>query len=179
MGVITTYGFLWERKYLFRGKGRSAGHLIGFNKTNVQVDFREQIGIYVLYDKNQYPIYIGQAGGREKSRLLKRLKDHEIDHLWNRWEYFSWFGVRKINSSNNRLAKYDTPSKSLNHSIADIINDLEGILLVGIEPKLNKQGPRWNGEEFYQFIDDRMVNYDNSDIFEKLSSIQNLLEGKK
>ena len=50
-------------------------------------DFREQIGIYVLFDKDLAPVYIGQAGSG-KRRLFARLNEHETDDLWNRWEYF-------------------------------------------------------------------------------------------
>lgn len=181
MGVIKNFGFLWERKYLYRGKGSNAGHLYGYNKKwpckdeSDSVDFKEQIGIYVLYDSNQIPVYVGQAGGGNNKKLFARIKDHEGDHLWNRWKYFSWFGVRKINDKKPTLAAWDTPDKPLSKiSISDIINDFEGILLVGIEPKLNKQGPRWKdgGEEFFQYVDPRLNITGNEQIMEKLCEIE-------
>jgi hypothetical protein len=46
---------------------------------------REQIGLYILSDKDYAPLYIGQAGQGQR-RLLNRLNQHETDHLRNRWE---------------------------------------------------------------------------------------------
>ncbi len=33
--------------------------------------------------------------GGTDATLFNRLKHHTDDHLWNRWQYFSWFGLAK------------------------------------------------------------------------------------
>lgn len=68
MPIIKNYGFLWERKHFFRGVGRDKGHLRGWAKGNKDqlVDFKEQIGVYVLYDTNQNIVYVGQAGNQTR-----------------------------------------------------------------------------------------------------------------
>ena len=51
-------------------KGRRAGEALGN-----PVDFREQVGVYVLYDDNFRVVYVGQAGAGNQT-LLGRLKQH-------------------------------------------------------------------------------------------------------
>lgn len=60
--LIRNFGHFWERKYINNGGGRKPGHLRGYVSAKRQADFREQIGIYVLYDKDLLPMYVGQAG---------------------------------------------------------------------------------------------------------------------
>ncbi|MEQ1686179.1 MAG: GIY-YIG nuclease family protein [Burkholderiaceae bacterium] len=100
MAIIKNYGFLWGRKYIYRGAGGdgNAGHLKGDASNSRQVDFREQIGVYVLYDRNQQIVYVGQAGNGNAS-LFTRLKNHMDGALWNRWEYFTWVGFRDANAN--------------------------------------------------------------------------------
>ena len=95
--IFKNFGFLWERKHIHIGRGRNRGHLIGISaaKKKVKVDFRNQIGVYALYDKNEHIVYIGQAG-KGKRNLFDRLKDHQRDRLWNRWKYFSWVGFYPV-----------------------------------------------------------------------------------
>lgn len=102
--IIKNYGFLWERKYIYRGSGGdgNAGHLRGKVKNSQEADFRDQIGVYVLYDRNQHIVYVGQAGNGNAS-LFTRLKNHMDGDLWNRWEYFTWIGFRDVNV-NGRLS---------------------------------------------------------------------------
>ena len=67
MLAIKNYGLLWERKYMHIGWGGKAGHLKG-NTRNSAVDFRNQRGVYILYNNLKNPIYVGQAGkGRSRS----------------------------------------------------------------------------------------------------------------
>jgi hypothetical protein len=59
MAIIKNFGFLWERKYINRGRGKKAGHLYGVARGGAyDIDFRDQIGVYVLYDRNQYIVYV-------------------------------------------------------------------------------------------------------------------------
>ena len=49
--MIRNYGLLWQRKYVHLGAGSNKGTLLGTKPGVGEVDFREQIGVYVLYDK--------------------------------------------------------------------------------------------------------------------------------
>ncbi len=156
--LIKNYGLLWERRFIEWGRGKKKGHLKGRQKRSKYkvVDFREQIGIYVLYDKDLKPIYIGQAGGGENKKLFNRLKDHRKDHLANRWLYFTWFGLRRVNK-NKTLYERDQPSKTYTATGKLLLDQLEGTLIAVAEPLLNKQGSKWQGaEQYYQEVDEEI-----------------------
>ena len=85
MLTIENFGRRWRRDKIAWGKGNNKGHLKGELRRSKKtiVDFREQIGIYVLYNNAGEPVYVGQAGIGNK-RLFGRLKDHRNDHLRDR-----------------------------------------------------------------------------------------------
>ena len=144
--LISNYGLFWQRKYVDFGHGDNKGTLLG--KTNKKksflVDFREQIGIYVLYDKEFVPIYVGQAGDGNAA-LFKRLKHHTTDDLCDRWEYFTWFGLRRVNAG-GRLAACDS--------------------MKTMELKLNKRVPRVEdpAEEYHQAVDENVAEMSIEDL---------------
>jgi hypothetical protein len=63
------------------GKAGRAGHLQGYPAASAFaiVDFRQQQGVYCLYDDNFKMVYVGQAGANDGNRLFDRLKQHKID----------------------------------------------------------------------------------------------------
>ena len=79
--IFKNFGFLWDRELVHWGKGGKKGSLIGVGqkKTDI-VDFRKQIGVYALYDKNEQIVYVGKAGNGNAD-LFKRLKQHRRDYL--------------------------------------------------------------------------------------------------
>jgi len=174
--LIRNFGHLWERKYLNYGRPRVRGHLKGYMNKAREVDFREQIGIYVLFDKDLNPVYIGQAG--KNQRLFGRLKQHDSDHLWNRWEHFSWFGFRRVNKSSGQLSLFDSLDKTFKISGTLLLNEIEGALITALEPKLNKQGARWKDvEEYYQFIDHEMEDVTTGDVLDSNAKLEKLITG--
>jgi hypothetical protein len=95
--LIRAFGLFWERDQIDWGSRGRAGHLLGYrDHPGTQIDFRDQRGIYVLYEgasiAHQRVVYLGQAGAGTRS-LFHRLRDHRDDELWNRWQRFSWFGL--------------------------------------------------------------------------------------
>ena len=175
MFAIRNFGLLWERKYINYGWAGVSGHLVGYRKSIKNADFRQQSGVYVLYDKDMIPVYVGQAG-KGNASLFSRLKQHESDHLWNRWVYFSWFGLCKVNKDGS-LYMSDNSDKSVTGTIASALNDIEGVLIYALEPKLNKQGPKWKGvQQFFQHIDDDVEESSIEDIIEKQDKLENKLE---
>lgn len=155
MSIIKNYGLRWSREKIdwgARGKGnqgRLTGKLSSLKSFGV-VDFRDQIGIYVLYDARFDPVYIGQAG-MSHARLFQRLKNHTNDHLRDRWEFCSWFGFRAVNQDCSLSDKHN-PDASTSISYAEALGEIEGILIQVLEPRLNKQGPKWQqtAEEYVQ-----------------------------
>jgi len=175
--LIRNYGHLWERKYINYGTGGQGnrGHLKGYITGSQEADFRDQIGIYVLYDKDFVPIYVGQAG-RGQQGLWSRLNHHETDHLWNRWVYFSWFGFRRVNK-NGKLSRFDDVEKIFRAKGSLLLNEVEGALITALEPKLNKQGARWKDiEEYFQTRDDEMEEPTLGDLAEKLEEFEKILK---
>lgn len=169
--MIKNYGLLWERKYVHLGAGSNKGTLLGSRPRRHVVDFRDQIGIYVLYDKDLRPVYVGQAGNG-KATLFSRLKYHTNDHLWNRWEYFSWFGLLKVNS-NGYLSNHDHVEKLYKAPGSSVLDELEGILIAAMEPKLNKQGSCFpNAEEFFQAFDENIREVTLEDVYDRIDLLQ-------
>ncbi len=166
MAVVKNFGLRWERKYVWFGHG---GHLKGHAKNLPNADFRGQIGVYILYDKNENIVYVGQA-----KDIFERLKQHTDDHLWNRWEYFTWAGFRSVNGDGSLSQKQDLDSGVSGFTYETALNEIEAILIKVIEPKLNKkEGKLPDAAEYYQTIDPRVADISNADLkllIERLSN---------
>jgi hypothetical protein len=150
MATIQNFGFMWERDKVGWGKpgpgGTSSleGVMVGNRKR--RVEFAQQMGIYVLYDKWEQPVQIGQS-----KVIFKRLKQHRRDHLRNRWSLFSWFGFFKVGVNNELLVKDRTKELKKILTLEDSLNELEAILIQVLEPRLNRRGPNWiKAEEYLQ-----------------------------
>ena len=154
--IVKNYGVFWERDKVAFGrkgpgnKGVLEGHCSGAKAT---VDFSKQRGIYVLYEgptiNLQRVSYVGQTGKGGK-RLLSRLRDHTSDHLWNRWNRFSWLGFLAVNNNLTDLIHKDkTAIGAVPFETA--LDQLEASLIDLLEPLLNKQGAKWHGAvEYFQ-----------------------------
>jgi hypothetical protein len=161
MGMIKNFGHFWSRNHVqwgTRGKGNQ-GHLRGFKRDErtFVANFRSQIAVYVLFDRNREAVYLGQTGGRETDRLFDRLKAHTRDHLRDRWDYFSWFGVRQTTNTGDLHEGQSHESRPLVKDNAVALDEFESILLQLFEPRLNKQGPAWKSldvEEYLQFVEE-------------------------
>lgn len=148
--LIRNYGLFWNREKVWWGTGGKgkAGSLLGIksgSKKARPVDFREQRGVYVLYDTNFRIMYVGQAGGRATQCLFQRLKQHRDDHLAERWQLFSWFGTRAV------LGEALDKQNNIELKLAQALNHIEAILLAATEPPLNLQRGRF-GSEVAQYI---------------------------
>lgn len=173
--MIKNYGILWQRKHLHIGNNNNPGTLRGKGRKVGEVDFREQIGIYVLFDKDFRPIYIGQAGNG-KANLLSRLRAHTHDHLWNRWEFFSWFGLRSV-TTKGILSGITTIDNKFKASGKKLLDELEGILIAAMEPPLNKQGARFkDAEKYSQVVDPNLAEISLEDISRQIQTLNGQVE---
>lgn len=151
--LIQNYGLYWTRSKVSWGKQHSPGHLKGIrasNRTGHPIDFREQQGIYVLYEDNFRLVYVGQAGSNENQRLFNRLKQHCRDKLADRWTRFSWFGIRQVLKGN----KLSRPVKGTWVTPKTILDQIEAVLISATEPPLNLQGGRF-GRGVKRYLQDQ------------------------
>jgi hypothetical protein len=156
MLAIRNFGHFWSRDLVDWGRQKVSGQLLGYrlvDRKPAVADFREQIGIYVLFTSQREVVYIGQAGAGDR-RLFVRLRDHTTNNLRDRWSNFSWFGLRAINTSNLQLSEHQQPDSRCAGINSDALDEIEAILLQLFEPRLNKQGPRWGDDtrEIYQYV---------------------------
>lgn len=153
MAIIKNYGLRWRRDLISWGAGSRSGHLNGVlvdSKRSGPVDFREQIGIYILYETGFIPVYVGQAGNGN-DRLFNRLKHHRDGRLRDRWGFFSWFGFRDV-AANGELKLRQHPDAYTGLRYSSALDEIEGVLIQALEPRLNKQGARWQktADEYVQ-----------------------------
>lgn len=178
--LFANYGLFWHVERVKWGKPGHAGTLSGF-RTNKEgeVDFREQRGVYALYDESFQILYVGQAGYGNQ-RLYQRLHQHRFDALGERWARFSWFGIDPVKGKAGHKEvcerEPDTPA------VSAVLNHLEAILIAAAEPALNRQGGKFGkAQQFYQWYEqsDDEVGVALSEITEKLTAIDRRLGARK
>ena len=139
--IINAYGIYWNRELVH---WKSTPDLLGIQQVGASdVNFKEQIGIYLLQDGRE-TIYVGQA---IKQPLGIRLKEHTTDRLAGRWDRFSWFGFFPVNEN----GKLNLEAKFKEFTIHNLGDILEAILIESLEPRQNrKQGNSFQGIEYLQ-----------------------------
>lgn len=139
--IINAFGIYWTRNLVH---WKSTPDLLGIQQIGAaEVNFKDQIGIYLLHDSRE-TIYVGQAIDQS---LGQRLKVHTYDRLGGRWDRFSWFGFRPVDEN----GKLHVDNRFENLNIQDIGDILEAILIESIEPRQNrKQGNLFFGLEYLQ-----------------------------
>jgi hypothetical protein len=137
-GALRAFGMFWDRhKVVWGGRARLLGRQ-GLGAS--EVNFAEQIGVYLLHDRERV-IYVGRA----TDTLFARLKAHTTDRLGSRWDRFSWFGLRDV-GQDGKLAE---PSVAWTHLV--VIETLEALLIESLEPPLNrKRGDNFAAVEYLQ-----------------------------
>jgi hypothetical protein len=139
--IINAFAIYWNRKLVH---WKSQPDLLGIQQVGAtEVNFKDQIGIYLLHDSRE-TVYVGQA---IEQPLGKRLKDHTTDRLAGRWDRFSWFGFYPVTED----AKLNLSVKFKDFTIQNLGDILEAILIESIEPRQNrKQGNSFVGLEYLQ-----------------------------
>jgi hypothetical protein len=167
-------GLFWQVDDVFWGKPGpgNTGKLLGRIATHATadaIDFREQIGIYVLYSDYRI-IYVGQTGTGNQ-RLFTRLKQHITDDLAGRWDRFSWYGYRWVKKTGELAAG----AAGAWAYVPEILNEIEGILIHSAEPPLNRQGGRFGDKviRYLQVRDERLGQPDSEMLRDLWTSLQN------
>ena len=151
--LIRNYGLFWKRDTVFWGRQKNPGHLKGVHAKKLKakpVDFRNQQGVYVLYDDNFRIIYMGQAGASDQQKLFIRLRQHKKDHLAQRWSRFSWFGIIPAEDGVLKESKVE-----MTLSAKSALDHIEAVLIAAAEPPLNLQRGRFgeNVDQYLQFVE--------------------------
>jgi len=150
-GLIKAFGMYWDRaNVLWTSTPRLIGQQqpgIGQQQPgSIPVDFCNQHGVYLLYDRRAV-VYVGRVTNQP---LGVRLWQHTSDRLNGRWDRFSWFGVHPVTESGVVLDS--TPSGS--YTLDMLIVTMEALLIEGLEPPQNrKRGDDFRAVEFLQVED--------------------------
>lgn len=139
--IINAFGIYWNRNLVH---WKTIPDLLGIQQIGAsEVNFKNQIGIYLLHDARE-TIYVGQAIDQS---LGQRLKNHTSDRLGGRWDRFSWFGFYPVNETGQLITDIKLDLITV-QNLGDI---LEAILIESIEPRQNrKQGNLFFGLEYLQ-----------------------------
>lgn len=129
---VRAYGLFWEaNEVIWHPGGGVKWHLLGRRGQKLPglrvVDFREQKGIYILY--NHHGAYY--VGLTRDGDLGTRLKQHTVDKHAGRWTRFSWFGFRKILGRRDAhgLRTLGALPKVANTNMHETIGDVEALLI--------------------------------------------------
>ncbi|WP_172623790.1 winged helix-turn-helix domain-containing protein [Octadecabacter sp. SW4] len=138
-GIIQCLGMYWKSENVsWKNNPKLFGQATPKSDT---IDFSEQIGIYLLHDRDKV-VYVGRV---DEPRLGQRLFEHTKDRLNARWDRFSWFGLRPIDESGNLGKSQDKID------FVSSISALEAILIESLEPPQNRRrGDQLNAVEYIQ-----------------------------
>ena len=156
-GIVTAFGMYWDRSYVHWEPTKP--NLLGQqSKNSDEVDFSDQIGVYLLYDRREI-VYVGQSNeDRKHSSIGQRLKLHTKNRLRSRWDRFSWFGLNPVGkrAANQPLGNGNGGGQS--GATKAIIDVMEAVLIEAIEPRQNRrQGDYFRGLEYLQVEDPQVA----------------------
>lgn len=178
--LFRSYGLFWRVDRVdwgWRGKGNQ-GRLLGITSQRAgEVDFREQRGIYALYNSSYELIYVGQTGAKGH-RLFNRLKSHKFG-FEGRFTYFSWFGLDAAEGPDGERVLVECEPEA--PTVSSMLNHLEAVVIAIAEPSQNRQGGRFgDAEYFYQSYEDPDGEYDEDfeEIRERLAALEKLVQPK-
>jgi hypothetical protein len=101
------------------------------------VYFGDQIGIYTL-EKNGEVIYVGKSGTGDNASINVRLTDHTRNNKKNKWNTFSWFGIRPVRPTGTLV---ETPTIVMD--TGELIQDLETILIYLLDARYNLRSGKY------------------------------------
>lgn len=142
-GLINALGMSWSRALVHWVP--ATPKMLG-KQTNgsESVDFSDQRGVYLLYDRNDV-IYVGRAIDQG---IGTRLRQHTFDRLASRWDRFSWFGVYQVSEHGTLITEQEVYDRGL------LIATMEALLIESIEPAQNRRrGDEFQAVEFLQVED--------------------------
>jgi hypothetical protein len=163
--LINTYGEFWSPELV---NWDNTWRLLGRERNSTKspdVNVFEERGIYVLY-KDYIPVYVGKA---IRQSIGYRLQLHRGSRRKGpRWDSFSWFGLRGLRK-NGELRILNTRANVRSEAL---IETLEALLIVVIDPRLNSRREQLKGAiHLYQSHTDKPLDLD-----QRLSNIESALK---
>lgn len=154
-GALTSFGMFWRRDLvIWNGNPRLLGRQPGASEVN----FSDQIGVYLLHDRDRV-IYVGRAA----DALSARLKAHTLDRLGGRWDRFSWFGLKGVRDDGSLMNNHRSWDQSV------VIETMEALLIESLEPPLNrKRGDNLSASEYLQVADPEIERNARRDILDRV-----------
>ena len=150
-GLVAAFGMYWERDHV-DWKTTSPPLLGQQSESSDRIDFTNQVGVYLLYDRHD-TVYVGQSNeGHETSSIGKRLRAHTRNRLKSRWDRFSWFGLSPVGEEvSGPPTQANDPDNDRLVDAAEVIGLLEAVLIEAMEPRQNRrQGDFLFGKEYLQ-----------------------------
>lgn len=142
-GVVKAFGMYWQRKLV---DWSNSPTLLGEQSRGAQqVNFADQIGVYLLHDQGR-TVYVGRT---TEQPLGRRIYHHTYDRLNGRWNRFSWFGFLPVRQDGSFVRDHDElPDQEA------LITTLESVLIETVEPPQNrKRGDNIRAVEYLQAED--------------------------
>ena len=137
---VAAFGLYWDKHKVKWNSGQILGRPPGSSSS---INFADQQGVYLLH-KDRSVAYVG----RTYKSLYERLRAHNRDHKTVRWNSFSWFGFRDIDSETGELKSMLEGLDTVN-----LINILESVLIEALEPPVNGQRGDFLGHQCEQVPD--------------------------
>ncbi|MEH2480170.1 hypothetical protein V1282_003527 [Nitrobacteraceae bacterium AZCC 2146] len=128
---IKNFGLRWDRKQA------EADGLWGKRRGEDPVNLGDQIGIYTL-EKSGKIIYVGKSGIGENPGITKRLYCHTLNNKSDKWDTFSWFGIRPVRATGSLIA---TPKIHMDASA--VVGDIETVLIYLLQPRFNLRAGKY------------------------------------
>jgi hypothetical protein len=151
-GAIRCYGLFWRAEEVWYPNRRGRFQLLGRLGANQVCDFRDQRGVYVLYDEYG-PYYVGLT---RAAPLGNRLNQHRQDRHRGKWDRFRWFGfapVLDMAYDDGTLALGPLEKRQLAEATASI-GEAEALLIqaLGTHMRGNAVQMRFPGAEHWQQV---------------------------
>ncbi len=158
-GLINALGMYWSRGVV--NWASSVPKLLGRQTTaSESVDFADQRGVYLLYDRSEV-IYVGRAIDQG---IGSRLRQHITDRLGSRWDRFSWFGILGVAESGKLIAEDQAYDQSV------LIATMEALLIESVEPRQNRRrGDDFQAIEYLQVEDPEIERLRRVEVLRQLS----------
>lgn len=140
-GIVQAMGMYWRADRVI-WELTSPKILGQENERAEPVDFCNQIAVYLLHDRARV-IYVGQTNS-----LGERLRYHTNHRLNERWDRFSWFGLKGVDNEGKLIDA--APS----FAPQDVLTMMEALLIEALEtPQNRRRGDGLNNVEFFQVAD--------------------------
>jgi hypothetical protein len=162
---IRNYGLFWRREEVLWNPG--VGHdfrLIGRqgerNPALRLANFREQAGVYILYN-NYGCYYVGIVPAGRLGDRLREHHEHHDDHRVTDWTRFSWFGFREVLQGRDEsgFCKLREMPQVRIGCPEEWIHDIESLLIRAMGPSRQVRDECFTYEERWEQVGEEEIEH--------------------